>query len=87
MLLLSQYILHTIMRKDGIVMAKAAESYTGDKDEKAVFDKVLTSLGKEYGLSACAIMGAGFGNTGNPNDNCFVLGMGIRICASEGASY
>ncbi len=30
----------------------AAEKYDGDKDEKAVFDKVVLPLGKEYGLSA-----------------------------------
>lgn len=30
----------------------AAEKYDGDRDEKAVFDKVVLPLGKEYGLSA-----------------------------------
>ncbi len=106
-------------------LRKAAESYTGEKNEKAVFDNVLTPIAREHGLSAtfeefkeyadsfaagaegelsedelkqvaggkgtgifvCAIMGAGFGNTGNPNDNCFFIGMGIGACAAEGASY
>jgi hypothetical protein len=31
---------------------KAAEAYTGEKDEKTIFDNVLTPLAKEYGLSA-----------------------------------
>ncbi len=31
---------------------KAAEAYTGEKDEKSVFDGVLLPLAKEYGLSA-----------------------------------
>ena len=106
---------------------KAAEAYTGEKDEKAVFDNVLVPLAREHGLSAtfeefkeyaasfsrgadgelsedelsqvaggkgsggkglfvCAIMGAGFGNTGNPNDNCFFIGMGVGACAAEGAT-
>ena len=31
---------------------KAAESYTGEQNEKAVFDNLLLPLGEEYGLSA-----------------------------------
>lgn len=31
---------------------KAAEAYKGEKDEKSVFDNVLTPLAREYGLSA-----------------------------------
>ena len=33
-------------------LRKASETYKGEKDEKAVFDNVLTPLAKEYGLSA-----------------------------------
>ena len=33
-------------------LRKASEAYKGEKDEKAVFDNVLTPLAKEYGLSA-----------------------------------
>ena len=31
---------------------KAAEAYKGEQDEKAVFDKLLTPIAEEYGLSA-----------------------------------
>ncbi len=33
-------------------LRNAAEAYTGEKDEKAVFDNVLVPLAGEYGLSA-----------------------------------
>ena len=33
-------------------LRKAAEAYTGEKDEKAVFENVLVPVAREYGLSA-----------------------------------
>lgn len=33
-------------------LRKAAESYTGESDDKAVFDNLLVPLAGEYGLSA-----------------------------------
>ena len=33
-------------------LRKAAESYTGEQGDKAVFDNLLVPLAKEYGLSA-----------------------------------
>ncbi len=33
-------------------LRKAGEAYTGEKDEKSVFDNVLVPVAREYGLSA-----------------------------------
>lgn len=33
-------------------LRKAAEEYTGEQDEKAVFENLLSPLAQEYGLSA-----------------------------------
>lgn len=33
-------------------LRKAAEAYTGEKDEKSVFENVLVPVAREYGLSA-----------------------------------
>lgn len=42
--------------------------------------------GEGTGVFICGLIGIGCGNTGNPNDNCFFLGVGIGICFSEGAT-
>lgn len=38
------------------------------------------------GLFACGGVGVGFGTTSKNNDFCFVLGLGVAACASEGTS-
>ncbi len=38
------------------------------------------------GLFACGGVGIGFGTTSVNNDKCFILGMGVGACASEGRS-
>lgn len=65
-----------------------AGSFSGGADGE-LSDDELTQVagGKGSGGFVCGIVGAGFGNTGNPNDNCFFLGMGIGACFTEGATY
>ena len=38
------------------------------------------------GLFACGGVGIGFGTTSVNNDKCFIIGMGVAACASEGTS-
>ena len=38
------------------------------------------------GLFACGCVGIGFGTTSVNNDKCFIIGMGVAACASEGSA-
>lgn len=38
------------------------------------------------GLFACGGVGIGFGTTSENNDKCFIIGLGVAACASEGSA-
>ena len=38
------------------------------------------------GLFACGGVGIGFGTTSPNNDKCFIIGLGVAACASEGSA-
>ena len=74
-------------------LRKAAESYTGEPDDKAVFDNLLIPLAGEYGLSASyeefvEYLGAFMGDGGSElsEDELAMVAGGKGICFVIGGS-